>query len=493
MQCVDHFLTMTSSFSTITSPRVHGVRPGHPFLFTVRTNAPGHREFGAEGLPDGLRIDPATGQISGYLTKPETFRVKVYADSDEGLLEAPLRIEVGENICLTPPMGWNSWNCWAESVTSERVLASAQAMVNTGLADYGWSFVNIDDSWQGKRDASRALQPNDKFPDLAGLCDDLHQMGFKAGIYSTPWHTSYAGFPGGASDYPDGRWNRIEGWDSTRRHAAYTFEEADSLQYAKWGFDFLKYDWFPNDVIHTERMVRALRNSGRDIIMSLSNAAPFASVRELSASAQCWRTTGDIVDEWSLGTPTPVGYKGITDIMAHHDAWNIFQRPGHWNDPDMLVLGKVGWGEDLHPTRLTPAQQRTHFSLWCLWSAPLLLGCPVDEIDPWTLSLLTNAEVLAINQDPLGEQAVCRWRGAMWTHTAWLKRLENGDYALGLINLSSVRATIEVPFEHLGLKGGWMVRDLWARENRDIFNGSYGVEIEPHDICLLRLSPESSL
>lgn len=478
---------------SITSPQVHGVRPGHPVLYTITTNAPGSREFSAEPLPKGLSIDQRTGRITGCLSEPGTHLLTMLVQTEERLLRAPLRIKAGEKICLTPPMGWNSWNCWAESINTERVLASAQAMVSSGLADCGWSYINIDDAWQGTRVAFGALQPNEKFPDLSGLCGTIHSLGLKAGIYSTPWHTSYAGYPGGASDHADGRWERLEGWDASRRHAAYKFEEMDAKQFAAWGFDFLKYDWFPNDASHTERMARALRQSGRDIVLSLSNAAPMAAVRELSASAQCWRTTGDIVDEWSLGTPTGVGFKGITDIMAHHEAWSIFQRPGNWNDPDMLVLGEVGWGENLHPTRLTRAEQRTHFGLWCLWSAPLLLGCPIDRLDPWTLSLLKNIEVLAINQDPLGEQATCRWRGTMWLHTAWIKRLENGDRALGLINLSSVPATIEVPLDQLGLSGRWSFRDLWNAQDCGLHAKSFGTEVAPHDMALLRLTPESSL
>jgi len=421
--------------------------------------------------------------------EPGFWTAKLHVDTADGSAQGALRIQVGETISLTPPMGWNSWNCWAVSVDEDKVLRSARAMVDSGLADHGWTYVNIDDAWQGQRGGSHhAIQPNDKFPDMKSLCDRIHALGLKAGIYSTPWHSSYAGYCGGSSAREDGRWERAVPHDSGYRHERHLFDAKDARQWAEWGFDYLKYDWYPIDVPHVEKMAHALRGCGRDIIYSLSNTATLDHASDYTRLANCWRTTGDIVDEWCLAAPTREGHKGIVDLMVHHDAWRSFNGPGHWNDPDMLVVGNVGWGPELHPSRLTREEQRTHLSLWCLWSAPLLIGCPLDDLDPWTLGLLTNDEVLALDQDPWGEQAACVWRGPQWRGSGWLKSLEDGSKALGLVNLSGENLTLTVPFRALELDGRWRIRDLWERRDLGEFQNEYGAEVAPHNTHLVRLA-----
>ena len=473
----------------INSPRVFGVRPGSPFLYTIAATGPHPRTFSADRLPDGLLLDGATGRITGALARPGTHRVTLRVDTANGHAESPLRIEAGEHICLTPPMGWNSWNCWADSVDEQKVLQSARAMVSSGLADHGWTYINIDDTWQGERLPGQALQSNAKFPDMQRLCAEIHALGLKAGIYSTPWTTSYASFRGGTGDHEDARWSKPLKWGDGHHTGPVKYEDVDARQWAAWGFDYLKYDWFPNDVLHVERMSRALRTCGRDMVYSLSNTAVFENAADYQRLANCWRTTGDIVDEWSLGSPRSDGFKGIMDLMAHHERWHAFNGPGHWNDPDMLVVGRVGWGPSLHPTHLTPAEQRTHISLWCLWSAPLLIGCPLDGLDPFTLSLLTNDEVLALNQDPSGEQAKCVWRGPKDICPTWLKHLEDGSKAVGFVNPTNREATITAKLENLRLEGAWRVRDLWSQADAGEWDGAYTFNVGAHDTHLVRLTP----
>ena len=371
--------------------------------------------FAAEGLPDGLRLDTATGRITGSLPKAGKRRVTLVARNSRGEARRPLEIVVGETIALTPPMGWNSWNCWSVSVNQEKVLRAAKAMVASGLDQHGWSYVNIDDGWQGARGGQfKAIQPNAKFPDIKALADEIHSLGLKFGVYSTPWLGSYLGFPGSSCDQPDGTYDWIASGNhdvhmrltysdrklmdakvkANWRFGAVPFFTQDASQWATWGVDYLKYDWRPIDVAHTEAMQKALLSTGRDIVYSLSNAAPFKEAVEWGKLSNMWRTTGDIVDTW----------KSVSGIGFSQQRWAPFQSPGHYNDLDMLVVGWMGWGKP-RPNRLTADEQYTHISIWCLLSAPLLLGCDLEKLDPFALGLLTNDEVLAIDQDPLVKPA----------------------------------------------------------------------------------------
>src|SRR5688572_8866009 len=193
----------------INGPRIYGQRPGRPFLYTIPATGDRHMTFAADGLPEGLIINTDTGRITGTTSANGEHRVTLRATNARGSAEAPFRILIGESIALTPPMGWNSWNCWAGAVDQDKTLRSARAMAKSGLINHGWTYINIDDTWQGKRDPqTKALQGNEKFPDMKTLCDEIHNLGLKAGIYSTPWITSYANRPGGSADNPDGTWSK---------------------------------------------------------------------------------------------------------------------------------------------------------------------------------------------------------------------------------------------------------------------------------------------
>ena len=461
----------------INGPTVFGVRPASPFLYTIPATGDRPMQFAAEGLPGGLSIAAATGQISGSVANAGKYEVSLIASNALGTAQKRLRIVVGESIALTPAMGWNSWNCWAEAVNQERVMESARAMVSSGLINHGWTYVNIDDTWQGDRSGpDHALQGNAKFPDMKALCDAIHGIGLKAGIYSTPWVTSYAKFPGGSSDSPSGAWDRSLASEANWRHGAHAFARADARQWALWGFDYLKYDWNPNDVPHVQAMAEALRHSGRDIVYSLSNSAPFENASDWVQLANCWRTTGDIGDSW--GSMSGIGFS--------QDRWVPFGGPGHWNDPDMLVVGYVGWGPNLHPTRLTPNEQYTHISLWCLLSAPLLMGCDLERLDPFTLGLLTNDEVLEVSQDPLGKEA---WRVARQANTeVWAKTLEDGSRAVGLFNRGQMATTVSVKWSDMGLHGKHHVRDLWRQKDLGLADGEFKAEVPRHGVVLVKIS-----
>ncbi|HVU08999.1 MAG TPA: putative Ig domain-containing protein [Verrucomicrobiae bacterium] len=473
----------------INGPSVFGVRPGSAFLYTIPATGDRPMRFDADGLPKGLTLDPRNGQITGELDHARSYQIVLHAANDKGAAEKTFRIVVGDKIALTPPMGWNSWNCWAGSVDQEKALRSARAMVASGLINHGWTYINIDDTWQGKRGGRfNAIQPNKKFPDIKLLCDQIHAMGLKAGIYSTPWITSYAGFIGGSSDDSSGVWSKEFADDKFHRFGKYYFAKNDAKQWADWGIDYLKFDWFPNDVPHTIEMSKALRSTKRDIVFSLSNTAPFDHAADWAKWANCWRTTCDIWDGWVENSELGHEFNyGVSEIAFSQDRWAPYAGSGHWNDPDMLVVGDVGWGANLHASKLTPDEQYSHISMWCLLSAPLLIGCDLEHLNPFTLGLLDNNEVLALDQDALGKQAVRV--ATIGPVDIFMKPLEDGSMALGFFNRGEELENVNFnKLARIGLSGVYHVRDLWRQKNLPDAQDGLKLSIQPHGVALLKLT-----
>ena len=484
----------------INGPSVFGVRPGSPFFYQIPATGERPMQFSADNLPPKLKLDSTTGLISGIAPaamgevvdppnpteqQPSRFMsvpVTLHAKNSRGEDTKIFQIIVREQIALTPPMGWNSWNCWGSKVTAEKVLQSARAMVESGLIQHGWTYINIDDAWQGKRGGEfNAIQGNEKFPDMPGLCNEIHKMGLKAGIYSTPWVQSYAGHIGGSAENPEGSWEKTTGPKQPNKKilpwaiGKYSFATNDARQWGAWGIDYLKYDWNPNEVPETAEMAGALRHSGRDIVLSLSNKSPFENMPGLSKYANCWRTTGDIKDTWDS-----MRSKGFSE-----DKWAMFEQPGHWNDPDMLVVGQVGWGSP-HPTHLTPDEQYTHITIWCLLSAPLLIGCDMEKLDDFTLNLLTNDEVLAVDQDELGKQALCVCTNGELR--VFAKDLADGSKAVGLFNLGDSTATVSAIWSDLKISGNRSVRDLWRQKDLGQAGEKFEMQVAPHGAELIRIA-----
>ncbi|MBI2497036.1 MAG: putative Ig domain-containing protein, partial [Opitutae bacterium] len=312
----------------INGAKVFGVRPGSPFLFKIAATGDRPLAYAADGLPAGLTLDPQTGVITGRLADPGTHRVVLRVSNARGQAGRELRIVVGEALALTPPMGWNSWYSWSESVTQENVAAAAQALVRTGLIDHGWTYVNIDDCWQGARGGRfGAIQPNEKFPDMAGLVKGIHAQGLKFGIYSTIWLSSYAGFIGGSAPAPDGDYASLPMLPPAERlqpaqvfgrfpslfrlqlarPGPYMMTDRDARQYAAWGVDYIKYDWrnwtfldpvgtdnprrefFPKTEESVARVAAELRATGRDIVLGLSPISYLENRHMLPRHAQRWR------------------------------------------------------------------------------------------------------------------------------------------------------------------------------------------------------------
>lgn len=470
--------------------------------------------FVATGLPPGLTLDADTGRISGRVLKKGLYPVKVRATNRLGVNERDLLIRVGDTVSATPPMGWNSWNCWGREVDQAKVLAAARGLVAHHLDEHGWSYINIDDGWQGSRGGpGHALQPNPRFPDMKGLADEVHRLGLKFGLYSTPWRATPGRYSGSSSDQKNGIDNWIAegdfnqyyqyniplfrsgldryswlGFLSTRlqkqkrraftgqmkRFGKYSFVSQDVKQWAGWDIDYLKYDWAPIDLPHVESMHKALADAPRDIFYSVSNNAPIAIASDLSKVANSWRTAVDLRDTW----------KSMSAIGFSRDRWAPFNRPGHYNDSDMLLIGDLRWNRP-KLTRLTSDEQYTHISLWCLLSGPLLLSCRLDDLDAFTLGLITNDEVLDIDQDPLCKQAVCVARNK--ATLVYAKPLEDGSLAVGLFNLGKSKAQVRVSWKDLKIQGPHTIRDLWRQKDIGVSNGYFETSVASHGVALVRV------
>lgn len=451
-------------------PAIHGARivgstPGKPFFFCIPATGKGPLTYSAENLPEGLQLDSKTGIITGSLKNAGETIATITVTGPCGSATRKLKIVGGIHVLAeTPPMGWNSWNVWAGVVSAQRIRESADAMVEKGLRDHGFQYVNIDDCWQAGRDASGEIVALPKFGDMKLLSDYVHSKGLKVGLYSSPGPKTCAGFEG-----------------------SYQHEQQDADTYAKWGFDYLKYDWCSYGSVPHENtlagyikpyqiMGDALDRCSRDILYSLCQYG-MMDVGEWGAKVggACWRTGGDITDSWS----------SLQGIIRSQNGREKYAGPGHWNDPDMLIVGKLGWGRTPRPSRLLPNEQIMHMTAWSLLAAPLLIGCDMSQLDSFTLDLLTNDEVLDVNQDPLGVQgSVC---SKEYAAEVMARPLWDGTIAVGLLNLGTERTTVTAKWSDLGIQGSQKVRDLWQQKTLGVYKDSFSAEVPSHGAILLKI------
>ncbi|HEY3268105.1 MAG TPA: NPCBM/NEW2 domain-containing protein [Armatimonadota bacterium] len=444
-------------------PRVTGASPGKPFLFRIAATGRRPIAFAAKGLPDGLSLNASTGIITGALKTSGRWTVALTARNAQGAARRDLVIVGGPRaLAQTPPIGWSAWNVWAGTVDDAKVRAAADAMVRSGLADHGFQFVNIDDCWQAKRDDAGRIQPKPGFPDMKALADFVHSHGLKLGIYSSPG--------------PETCGNAI---------GSYQHEEQDARTFADWGIDYLKYDHCYYSRIQKDYstpelkkpyavMGAAIAGLDRDITYSLCEYG-MGKVWQWGpeVGAQLWRTTGDILDNW--GNMRGIGFQ--------QNGLAPYAGPGHWNDADMLVVGQVGWGGPLRNTGLTPNEQITHITLWSLCAAPLMLGCDLSRLDPFTIDLMSNDEVLDVDQDPLGRAAS---RVARIGDTqVWARPLFDGSTAVGLFNLGPEPTTVSIDWKSLRLPPNRRVRDLWQRKDLGTFKAGYAALVPAHGAELI--------
>jgi alpha-galactosidase len=472
----------------INGARIFGVRPGSPFLYTIAATGDRPMKYDAVGLPAGLSCNPENGQISGTLGKKGEYIFKFRVTNDSGTAERNFKIVCGNTLALTPHMGWNSWYVWENHITDSIMRASADAMVKSGMMDHGYMYVNIDDCWsvkEGAKDQSLLGEPRDKnglinsnrrFPDMKAMTGYIHSLGLKAGIYTSPGPKTCAGFV-----------------------AAYKFEDKDIQRYAEWGFDFLKYDWCSYGEIAKDRSLPELQKpylqissiiarQERDIVLNLCQYG-MGDVWKWgkSVGGNSWRTAGDLGGSFE-GIGTALFRDGF-DVFTTNELYK-YGGPGGWNDPDYLLLGYLSnWEGETVPTPLTPNEQYTQVSLWALQAAPLIFSGDITRLDDFTLSLLTNDEIIDVDQDPLGKPG---FRVAKNGETEiWKRELVDGSIATGLFNRGKAAADVAAIWSDLGISGKFVVRDLWRQTDLGTFTDKYSVKVARHGVAMIRLIPSN--
>jgi alpha-galactosidase len=374
---------------------------------------------------------------------------------------------VSQGLALTPPMGWNTWNKFGCNVSDQLVRGMADAMVKSGMKDAGYQYVVIDDCWQVKRDANANILPDpERFPNgIKTLADYVHSLGLKFGIYSDAGSKTCAGRPGGLGH-----------------------EYQDALMYASWGVDYLKYDWcntLPGQDARASyaNIRQALDASGHPMVLSIcewGTAKPWLWGAEVGGNL--WRTTGDIQDRWEGAkewSPGNCCNYGITAILDQQVAIGSYAGPGHWNDPDMLEVGNGG---------MNTTEYRSHFSLWAILAAPLIAGNDLRSMTREIRDILTNQEVIAVDQDPLGRAGRRLWKDG--DLEVWGKQLQDGGRAVVLLNRGASSQNIAVTWEQLGYPAHLSapVRDLWAHQDRGSFTGKFSA-VESHGVVMIRVKP----
>lgn len=432
------FVIVTDNFGEIRHGEWSGTRSGADLLMTP------------PAYPGRPRTQLTMTRISSEEPKP--------LPPPKPKITLPAAAAVPANgLAQTPPMGWNSWNKFAGRVSDQLVRETADAMASNGMKEAGYEYVNIDDTWEAGRDATGNPTTNSKFPDMKALTAYVHAKGLKIGLYSSPGPKTCANYEG-----------------------SFGHEEQDAKQYAAWGFDYLKYDWCSGSRIYDyhsmqavyAKMGEALVHSGRPILFSLCQYGVMKGPQwGAQVGGNSWRTTGDISDNWE--SMSHIGFDQQVDLAP-------YAGPGHWNDPDMLEVGNGG---------MTDTEYRTHMSLWSLLAAPLLAGNDLRHVPPATLAILTNKEVIAINQDRLGKQATRVSKDG--DLEVWSRPLADGSHAVGLFNRGLQTAKVTARWADLGITGSMQVRDLWAQTSgqgaEQSANEQFSADVPSHGVVLVKL------
>lgn len=467
---------------------VYGCRPGNEFLYRIPCQGERPMKFSAKGLPEGLTLDEHSGVIRGVAPVRGTYSVLLKAKNKKGKASKAFKIISGDKIGLTPPMGWNDWYAHYDRISDKLMREAADLIVSKGMADVGYAYVNIDDCWaistpnnksMKKDDGTRygtprkpdgTIIPNIHFPDMKGMTDYIHSKGLKAGIYSSPGPRTCMGFTG-----------------------SYGHEKQDAEQYAKWGFDFLKYDWCSYGSITGkdrslaafqrpyQQMGAVLKNINRDIFYNLCQYGYGESWKwAASVGGNSWRTAGDL------------GIKELDkvfDIALRNASFRAYNKPGEWNDPDYLSIGYIGSNRDRgepKPTPMAPWLQYSYMSLWSLMASPLFYGGDLSRLDDFTLGILCNPEVIEINQDPLGQCAKVIMHGDK--QFIMVKDLYDGSKAVGLFNRETKPVEVHATWAEMGLQGKQKIRDAWRQRDLGVFKEEFRSTVPPQGCIVVKIS-----
>jgi alpha-galactosidase len=407
----------------------------------------------------------ADGKVNLKIERPRRAPEELVAQPvDAKLVEPPAKLPLpavkdlpGNTLARKPPMGWNSWNKFHREIDDKTVREIADAMVRTGMRDVGYKYVNIDDTWEGERDAQGKIHANKKFPDMKALADYVHSKNMLIGIYSSPGPETCTGYPG-----------------------SYGHEADDAQTLEDWGIDYLKYDWCSAGRIYTDEEMRPVYQKMGEALASISRPIVFSlcqygrnNVWEWGpkVGGNLWRTTGDIGNSWD----------SMSTIGFDQGRLAPYAGPGHWNDPDMLEVGNGGMTED---------EDKTHFSLWAMLAAPLLAGNDIRNMSPKTLEILTNKEVIGVDQDPLGKQGTRLSKSG--NIEIWTKPLEKGATAVAIFNRGAEPGPATIKWSDFVKKGKPVVRDLWRHEFvKASVSDTWTATVPKHGVVMLRISPLS--
>jgi alpha-galactosidase len=462
----------------INAPSILGVHPGHPFLYRIPATGNRPMTFSAQQLPAGLQLDPHIGILHGIVKTPGEYLVTLWARNSLGNAKKRFRIVVGDQLALTPPMGWSTWYMAEEKISDKLVRSEADAMISSGLANYGYSYINIDDGWNimpGSADAAIGgmprnaegnLKSNRNFPNMKALAGYVHSKGLRVGIYISPGPLTCGGYEG-----------------------SYRHEAQDARLFAAWDFDFLKYDLCSyekllksaQDTAGLQAPYRSmgseLRKQNRDFVYNLceyGNGDVWKWGREVGGNF--WRTTGDV--GYTRSHEADALWKNVAEYGFGQAGFAQWAGPGGWNDPDNILIGQILWHGRLTATPLTHNEQYSYVTLWSLNASPMIFGGDMTKMDAFTFSLLTNTEVIAVDQDALGKQALpVSKHGDL---EVWVKDMEDGSKAVGLFNRGEHEADVTARWPDLGIHGRHVVRDLWRQKDVGRFEGEFHASVGPH-------------
>jgi len=491
-----------------------GIHPNTPLVYSLAVSGTRPMDFSAKQLPAGITLDAKTGIITGTLTRKGEYTFTATAKNSAGKTSAKIKIVCGDALALTPPMGWNSYDAFGDNVVESEVLANARYLAEK-MQPVGWDTVVVDYCWSdpGAHDNNRNARANaplamdqfgrllpapNRFPSaVAGagfqpLADRIHALGLKFGIHimrGIPRNAVNADLPIEDSNFTAaeaGNTNDKCGWcpdmfGVNSNAAGQAWYDSCARLWASWGVDYIKVDDLsrPYHTAEVEMIRRAIDQSGRSIVFSTSpGETPLADAAHVMAHANLWRVSDDFWDNW----------KSLDHEFTLAFRWNGFSGPGHWPDADMLPLGHLSVanrsvGRDRF-THLTRDEQLTLLSLWSLLPSPLMVGANLPDNDAWTLALLTNPEVMAVNQDALG-QAAQRVTNNIAGAEIWIKKLADKSIALGIFNRGKTVTSVNLVWHDLGLRARPAVRDLWLRKDLRR-EKNFTAEIPPHGCVLLR-------